>query len=69
MAVEWGGGLARSHGIVFSSAAGGAHWPIAIRCPSHPFPSVEWGGGALVKGYAVARATGLISSEVGKLFS
>ena len=36
-----GGGLARSHGIVFSSAAGGAHWQIAIRCPSLPFPSVK----------------------------
>ena len=38
----WGGGiLARSHGLVFSSAAGGAHWQIAIRCPSLPFPSVK----------------------------
>jgi len=35
------GVLARSHGLVFSSAAGGAHWPIAIRCPSLPFPSVK----------------------------
>ena len=33
---RWDGGvLARSHGIVFSSAAGGAHWPIAM----------GWGGG------------------------
>ena len=54
-----GGVLARSHGLVFSSAAGGAHWQIAIRCPSLPFPSVKvhqaavlvhrfrcpWGGG------------------------
>ena len=36
-----GGGLARSPGIVFSSAAGGAHWQIAIHCPSLPFPSVK----------------------------
>ena len=36
-----GGVLARSHGLVFSSAAGGAHWQIAIRCPSLPFPSVK----------------------------
>ena len=35
------GVLARSHGIVFSFAAGGTHWPIAIRCPSLPFPSVK----------------------------
>ena len=35
------GVLARSHGLVFSSAAGGAHWQIAIRCPSLPFPSVK----------------------------
>ena len=26
---------------MFSSAAGGAHWQIAIRCPSLPFPSVK----------------------------
>ena len=38
---RWGGVLARSHGLVFSSAAGGAHWQIAIRCPSLPFPSVK----------------------------
>ena len=31
--------------MLFSSAAGGAYWPIAIRCPSlGPFPSI--GGGA-----------------------
>ena len=26
---------------MFSSAAGGAYWLIAIRCPSLPFPSVK----------------------------
>ena len=32
-------------GVLFSSAAGGAYWPIAIRCPSlGPFPSI--GGGS-----------------------
>ena len=36
------GVLARSHGIVFSSAAGGAHWPIAIRL-------YGGGGGAVVR--------------------
>ena len=37
----WGG----FGGVMISSAAGGAYWPIAIRCPSlEPFPSV--GGGA-----------------------
>ena len=41
-----GGVLARSHGLVFSSAAGGAHWQIAIRCPSLPFPSVKVHQGA-----------------------
>ena len=25
-------------GLLFSSAAGGAYWPIAIRCPALPFP-------------------------------
>ena len=39
--LDKGGVLARSHGLVFSSAAGGAHWQIAIRCPSLPFPSVK----------------------------
>ena len=39
---------------MFSSAAGGAHWLIAIHCPSLPFPSVKvhqnmriWGEGEL----------------------
>ena len=37
--------MACRHGVLFSSAAGGAYWPIAIRCPSlGPFPST--GGGA-----------------------
>ena len=39
------GGLACRLGVLFSSAAGGAYWPIAIHCPSlGPFPSI--GGGA-----------------------
>ena len=29
-----GGGLACRHGVLFSSTASGAYWPIAIRCPS-----------------------------------
>ena len=34
-----GGGC--RHGVLFSSAAGGAYWLIAIRCPSlGPFPSI-----------------------------
>ena len=40
-----GGGWHVAFGVLFSSAAGGANRPIAIRCPSlGPFPSV--GGGA-----------------------
>ena len=40
-----GGGVACRLGVLFASAAGGAYWPIAIRCPSlGPFPSI--GGGA-----------------------
>jgi hypothetical protein len=39
------GGCHVAIGVLFSSAAGGAYWPIAIRCPSlGPFPSI--GGGA-----------------------
>ena len=39
------GGVCHVSHDVFSSAAGGAYWPIAIRCPSlGPFPSI--GGGA-----------------------
>ena len=39
------GGLACRLGVLFSSAAGGAYWPIAIHCPSlGPFPFI--GGGA-----------------------
>ena len=39
------GGLAGRHGVLFSSAAGGAYWLVAIRCPSlGPLPSI--GGGA-----------------------
>ena len=34
---------------MISSAAGGAYWPIAIRCPSlGPFPSIGGGGGLVV---------------------
>ena len=34
----WSGGFGMSPWILFfSSAAGGAYWPIAIRCPSLPF--------------------------------
>ena len=36
-----GGGWHDAFGVMFSSAAGGAHWQIAIRCPSLPFPSVK----------------------------
>ena len=41
-----GGGWHVALGVLFSSAAGGAYWPIAIRCPSSSgtFPSP--GGGA-----------------------
>ena len=41
-----GGGVWHdAFGVMISSAAGGAYWPIPIRCPSlGPFPSV--GGGA-----------------------
>ena len=45
--INWGGGGGWhvASGVLFSSAAGSAYWPIAIRCPSlGPFPSV--GGGA-----------------------
>ena len=45
MAGGGGGGWACRHGVLFSSAAGGADWPVAIRSPSlGPFPSI--GGGA-----------------------
>ena len=41
----WQKGLACRHGVLFSSTAGGAYWPIAIHCPSvGHFPSI--GGGA-----------------------
>ena len=41
--VTRGGGF-RHVGVLFSSAAGGAYWPIAICCPSlGPFPSVGSG--------------------------
>ena len=33
-----GGGWHVAIDLLFSSAAGGAYWPIAIRCPSLPFP-------------------------------
>ena len=40
-----GGGGACHRGVLFSSAVGGAYWPIAIHCPSlGPFSSI--GGGA-----------------------
>ena len=40
-----GGGWHDAFGVLFSCAAGGAYWPIAIHCPSlGPFPSA--GGGA-----------------------
>ena len=44
--LPFGGGVWHdAFGVMISSAAGGAYWPIAIRCPSlGPFPSV--GGGA-----------------------
>ena len=33
-----GGGWHAALYLLFSSAAGGTYWPIAIRCPSLPFP-------------------------------
>ena len=31
-------------GVLFLSAAGGAYWPVAVRCPSlGPFPSIGAG--------------------------
>ena len=61
-----GGGLARSHGIVFSSAAGGAHWQIAIRCPSLLFPSVKVHQAAvLVRRFRFSMVAGCVDQNIG----
>ena len=70
----WGGGapggsvggvLARSHGLVFSSAAGGAHWQIAIRCPSLPFPSVKVHQAAvLVRRFCFSLVAGCVDQNI-----
>ena len=36
-----GGGGDVAMDLLFLSAAGGAYWPIAICCPSLPFPYLE----------------------------
>ena len=64
----WCGGrgvLARSHGIVFSFAAGGAHWQIAIRCPSLPFPSVKVHQAAvLVRRFSFSMVAGYVNQNI-----
>ena len=48
--------MACRNGALFSSAAGGANWPIAIRCPSlGPFPSI---GGGNPEGVLILRRVG-----------
>ena len=60
-----GGVLARSHGLVFSSAARGAHWPIAIRCPSLPFPSVKVHQAAvLVRRFCFSMVAGCVDQNI-----
>ena len=60
-----GGVLARSHGLVFSSAAGGAHWQIAIRCPSLPFPSVKVHQAAvLVRRFCFSMVAGCVDQNI-----
>ena len=57
--------LARSHGLVFSSAAGGAHWQIAIRCPSLPFPSVKVHQAAvLVRRFRFSMVAGCVDQNI-----
>ena len=59
------GVLARSHGIVFSSAAGSAHWPIAIRYPSLPFPSVKVHQAAvLVRRFRFSMVAGCVDQNI-----
>ena len=59
------GVLARSHGLVFSSAAGGAHWQIAIRCPSLPFPSVKVHQAAvLVRRFCFSMVVGCVDQNI-----
>ena len=59
------GVLARSHGLVFSSAAGGAHWQIAIRCPSLPFPSVKVHQAAvLVRRFCFSMVAGCVDQNI-----
>ena len=59
------GVLARSHAIVFSSAAGGAHWPIAIHCPSLPFSSVKvHQAGVLVRRFRFSMVAGYVDQNI-----
>ena len=59
------GVLARSHGLVFSFAAGGAHWQIAIRCPSLPFPSVKVHQAAvLVRRFCFSMVAGCVDQNI-----
>ena len=59
------GVLARSRGLVFSSAAGGAQWQIAIRCPSLPFPSVKVHQAAvLVRRFCFSMVAGCVDQNI-----
>ena len=59
------GVLARSHGIVFSSAVGSANWQIAICCPSLPFPSVKVHQAAvLVRRFRFSMVAGCVDQNI-----
>ena len=59
------GVLARSHGTVFLSAAGGAHLLIAIRRPSLPFPSVKVHQAAvLVRRFRFSMVAGCVDQNI-----
>ena len=50
---------------MFSSAAGGAHWQIAIRCPSLPFPSVKVHQAAvLVRRFCFSMVAGCVDQNI-----
>ena len=59
------GVLTISHGLVFSFAAGGSHWPIAIRCPSLPFPLVKvHEATVLVRRFRFSMVTGCLDQNI-----
>ena len=50
---------------MFSSAAGGAHWPIAIRCASLPFPSMKVHQAAVfVRSFRCSMVAGCVDQNI-----